>query len=86
MKYLNIAYEKLPLYRRWWFLIIALIAFFPSVIIIMLTGGVYTNNHGLAKPLKKTFKIIIWIVISAALVIQLYQWSQLLMDYFENYS
>jgi hypothetical protein len=45
--------QEMPIYRNWWFLIVAFILFFPAVFLLLGTGGVYVIRDGVAVPIRR---------------------------------
>lgn len=40
----RLSYEKVPVYRRRWFILLSLLVFLPATILIALTGDVYAKK------------------------------------------
>lgn len=40
----RISYEKLPVYRKRWFVLLSLLIFLPATILIALTGDIYAKK------------------------------------------
>jgi hypothetical protein len=41
---IRIPYEKLPVYRKRWFVLLSLLIFLPATILIALTGDIYAKK------------------------------------------
>ncbi|KFX70099.1 hypothetical protein TMS3_0111415 [Pseudomonas taeanensis MS-3] len=43
---IRILYEKVPVYRKRWFVLLTLLIFLPATILIALTGDIYAKKGG----------------------------------------